>query len=239
MLCNVERRLVEMNESYVKLYRRLLDNPVLAMDNNAFILFTKLLLKVNYKDGSVTLGRSQLATLCNLKQSTTYITAKRLQSNNMITAESCSKYTKFTVVNWAKYQSPSETGQQQDNSNITSKRAKHNTIKRKRIYIDTNVSMAIEKSPSSEINEMFEYWTETTGNEISSQLKSNRYACSNLLKKHGKDKLKLLINGVSIARQDAYAPRISNFSQLQTKQDDLIVWGQKNKLSSQKKVVVI
>ncbi len=77
------------------------------------------------------------------------------------------------------------------------------------------------------LNEVFVYWKETTGLPITAQVKANRFAANNLLKKYGIEKLHKLIDGVALARGDTYAPRIANFSQLQAKVDDLLVWGNK------------
>lgn len=74
-----------------------------------------------------------------------------------------------------------------------------------------------KKTPRADIDGMFKYWESTTGIAISSRIKQNRYACSNLLKKYDPAKLRQLIQGVAVAQQTAYAPRISDFTQLQAK----------------------
>jgi hypothetical protein len=82
------------------------------------------------------------------------------------------------------------------------------------------------------INEMFDFWAAECGFNIESRVKANRAACSNLLKKHGKDKLMQLIRGVALTHSDQYAPGIADFSQLQQKLPDLLVWGRKKHGSS-------
>lgn len=80
-----------------------------------------------------------------------------------------------------------------------------------------------------DINEMFDYWNEKLGYEITAKRQANRNACKNLIKKHGLEKLTKLIDGVAMAQTDQYAPRISDFTSLQSKLNDLMVWGkQKN-----------
>jgi hypothetical protein len=97
--------------------------------------------------------------------------------------------------------------------------------------IDNTVSTNVDRPdkparlPSTEINEILDFWVETVGYKIDSRVKQNRFAASNLLKKHGKAKLQQLIKGVALAQQEQYAPRISDFAQLQQKTNDLIVWG--------------
>lgn len=91
----------------------------------------------------------------------------------------------------------------------------------------TNVIGA--KAPESfgkpEINDLFDYWAQEVGYNIESRVKQNRAAASNLVKKHGKAKLQQLIRGVALTHSDQYAPRISDFSQLQQKVNELMVWG--------------
>lgn len=82
-----------------------------------------------------------------------------------------------------------------------------------------------------EINEMFEYWNKKLGYEVIAKKQSNRNACNNLLKKHGKERLAKLIDGVALAQSDQYAPRISDFSSLQAKLNELMVWGKQKSTS--------
>lgn len=84
-----------------------------------------------------------------------------------------------------------------------------------------------------EINIVMDYWTETVGYKIESRVKQNRFAASNMLKKHGLDKLKQLITGVALAHNDQYAPRISDLAQLQQKMSDLVVWGRQQQRTAQ------
>ena len=91
--------------TYIKLYREILDNPRLSSDNNAYLMFTKLLLKVDRHTGTYITGRKKLATLCNLKETTAWMTLKRLNDDNMINMLSDKHKTKITICNWDEYQS--------------------------------------------------------------------------------------------------------------------------------------
>ena len=108
-------------------------------------------------------------------------------------------------------------------------KAQDNNIDNKEITGITNV---IGETPvkygNSEINDMFDYWKATVGYEISSRRQANRNACSNLIKKHTADGVRKLIQGVALAQNDRYAPRIADFVGLQAKTNELIVWGKNN-----------
>jgi hypothetical protein len=74
---------------------------------------------------------------------------------------------------------------------------------------------------------MFDYWQKTTGIKIIARERANRYACNNMLKKHGDAKLRQLIDGVALAQDDRYAPSIADFTDLQSKLNQLLTWGKK------------
>lgn len=78
-----------------------------------------------------------------------------------------------------------------------------------------------------EINELFDYWAQVCQYNIESRIKQNRYAASSMLKKYGPEKLHRLIDGVSMAHSDQYAPQISDFVELQQKVTRLVAWGKK------------
>jgi hypothetical protein len=78
-----------------------------------------------------------------------------------------------------------------------------------------------------EINELFSYWSKECGYDIETRVTANRRAASSLLKKHGAEKLKSMIRGVSMTQSDRYAPSISDFTELQQKLPALLVWGKK------------
>jgi hypothetical protein len=82
-----------------------------------------------------------------------------------------------------------------------------------------------------EIDEMLDYWADYVGYKIEARIKQNRFAVSNLLKKHGEDKLKRLVDGVVLAKQDRFAPSIADFAQLQQKYNDLMAWGHKRQIN--------
>jgi hypothetical protein len=84
-----------------------------------------------------------------------------------------------------------------------------------------------------EINDMFDYWAVTVGYEIRFNVKNNRNACQTLLTScKGVDLLKRLIDGVAKAQQDSFAPRISDFVELQKGANKLIAWGQKKGMTN-------
>lgn len=223
-----------MERGFVKLYRSIDQNELLENDNTCLVVFVKLLTRVNRNTGTYTTGRNKLASMCNINPNTLYSALKRLEASTIIQQQSNSSSTTISICNWWKYQ-------QDVNSSSTERRRGINTKQEKKENIDTNVSsskaIVTAKTPSTDINEMFEYWQTTLGFPLNGQVKNNRYACSNLLKKYGKEGLKQMINGVALSKSDMYAPRISDFCSLQKKQNDLIDWGKR--ANNNPKVAVI
>lgn len=89
---------------------------------------------------------------------------------------------------------------------------------------------------NSGINGMFDFWQETVGTPIISREKSNRRACYNLLRnKHiGEEKLRHAVEFVGEIKEDRFAPRISDFVDLQSKFNELCAY--KTKYQAQQDV---
>jgi len=128
-----------------------------------------------------------------------------------------------------------ETTQSESTETIQSVNSSNRTL--------TEISLSKDKGEAQQygngdINELFEYWSDKLGYTIEGNIKRNRIACSNLMRKHGIEGVKRLIDGVELAQLDKYAPRISNFIQLQAKQTDLIVWGKSRVVEQQSNKIV-
>lgn len=88
---------------WVKLHRKIGENIFLMKDNNAYIVFTKLLLLANSK-GEIGQSTRELAETVNLNHSTLYKTLKRLEGETLIKQTSKHNYTIVYICNWGKYQ---------------------------------------------------------------------------------------------------------------------------------------
>lgn len=73
-------------------------------DNNAWIVFTKLLLMVSKNKGEWAGGRRQLAKLTNINENTLKDVLERLEKEHLITRQPNTRYTVITICNWTKYQ---------------------------------------------------------------------------------------------------------------------------------------
>lgn len=93
-----------MNNTWVKLYRKTLDNGILK-DHKAWAVFTWFLLMVDKDSGKRTFGRFQLSDELGIKPNTLYKIVKRLEKKyKVIKTISKTNHTEVLIVNWDKYQ---------------------------------------------------------------------------------------------------------------------------------------
>lgn len=134
-----------MNNGWIKLHRRLLENP--AINRPAYIsLWVILLLKANHKvhkfmwnndviyikEGQLLTGRKELSALSGIPESTIEDILKSLESQQQIRQEKTTKYRVITILNWDKYQGSDKesdnkatTKQQQTDTNKNEKNKKN------------------------------------------------------------------------------------------------------------------
>lgn len=102
------------NETWIKLYRKTLENGIMA-DHKAWAAFSWILLSVGKNTGKMTFGRYQMSDELKIKPNTLYLALHRLQKKyGVIKLINQKVYTEVLVVNWGKYQQ-SEKGQSNDN----------------------------------------------------------------------------------------------------------------------------
>lgn len=204
-------------KTFVKLYRQTLDNELLARDNNAYIVFTKLLMRVNWKTGTMTTGRYKLGYLTNLKPTTAYAALKRLERNKMITTESTSHNTTVTVCNWYKYQSDDTS----DDSLMTARRQPDDTInKNKRIKEEKNNTNVLGIKPqygNVEVNKVMDCFEQSFGMKPT-RLAENRKAAYRLIQKlKDTDKVCRTIQYAASIQGDKYSPSIGSVLDIEDK----------------------
>ena len=210
---------------WIKSHRTILEHELLANDNNAYITFTKLLLKVDHKRGQYITGRFKLSELTNLKPTTAWAALQRLKNHKMVTLVSDNQKTVVHICNWHKYQS---THDSDHDNQMTTRRQPDDTKQEVRNKNKENTNVLAKANYGNPlVNKMFDLWLKELGYPITSKLQANRRACNNLVRKHGEAGLEKLIKGVAMAANDQYGPRIADFSDLQAKFNALILWGKK------------
>lgn len=128
-----------MDNSWIKLYRKILDNDALFRSANTFTLWCWILLMVNRKSGTIKTGRHSIARWLKIKPTTVYQTLKRLEKMEMIELKSDNKMTTITVVNWSSYQ-----------ANLSSENIEKNQIRQQNDTIQEYKNKEEEKSVVAE-----------------------------------------------------------------------------------------
>lgn len=122
-----------MENGWIKLHRKLLENDIMA-DGNAFRVFCWLLLKVDRDTGKKKVARSWGARELQMPEVTFYDALMRLvKKYKMATACPTPNYTIISLSNWAKYQSSEDMPDTLPDSNPTATRQQPDTLQEGRI----------------------------------------------------------------------------------------------------------
>jgi len=136
---------------YIKLYRKLLNNPIMQKPE-LLQLFIYCLLRANHEPnktffgtidiekGQFVTGRFELSKDLKVKPSTIYKRLQMLSKSDFLNIESNNKNTLVTIVNWELYQIKGKKSNTKSNNKVTTKEQQSNTNKN-----DKNVRMKEEK----------------------------------------------------------------------------------------------
>lgn len=129
------------NLGYIRLYRKILKNPVANKDNDHLIIFLWLLLNATHTKrevmfagkavvlmpGQLIVGRKKLSVECRVSESKIYRALNRFESEHLIEQQKSNKNTLITISNWDKYQVVEQQNGQQVNTNRTTSEQQVNT----------------------------------------------------------------------------------------------------------------
>ena len=207
-----------MERGYVKLWRSIDQNELLDNDNNALVVFTKILTRVNRLTGTLTTGRNKFATTCNMKPTTLYGVLKRLESSSIIRLQSDRNSTTIYICNWQKYQ-------QDNGTNKTETRSKPVTIqekKEKENKKESNKEKSLAKHDEflTIYGQLRAFWEERTGRKLSDN-KTSRDNLKKLLIEHTPEEIQYAIAGAAYFQGKQYKPQVLSFAALYEKWDNL------------------
>lgn len=188
-----------MDNSWVKLYRKVGDNPIM-LDDKACRVFLWLLIHVNKKTGQLTAGRFQISQDLRINPSTIYKVLQRLEKKYQIcNIKSNNKFTEISLTNWAKYNPYDEKVTQDDNNKVTTKEQQSNTYTR---HIDNKDIKTNDKSlqryGNAKINELMDFFLLTMKLQIMDEsVAKNRQYANLCIKKFGFEQTKIAITAAS------------------------------------------
>jgi len=128
-----------MNNTWVKLYRKLADNDVMR-DPTALQILVWLLLRVDKITGTTSIGRYLIGLELKINPNTVYKALKRLEKKyKIVTQSSNNRFTTINLSKWAEYNPYINTVTQDGKNEVKTKEKQSNTIQdNKTIDIKTN-----------------------------------------------------------------------------------------------------
>lgn len=132
------------NEGYIKLYRQILDNPVVCKDSDHIATWVFLLSRATYKNcpaifngkkiilnpGQLITGRKKISEKFSISESKVQRILHLFEKEHQIEQQTCNKNRLITIVEWHKYQSTEQQAEQQPNNKRTTTEQQLNTNKK-------------------------------------------------------------------------------------------------------------
>ena len=130
-------------DGWIKLHRKMLDNPVVWKDSDHLAVWIYLLLNATHKDmdvlfknkritlkpGQLITSRKSIAKKLNISESKVHRVLKMLEIEQQIEQQTSNKNRLITIVGWNEYQSCEQQIEQQVNNNRTTSEQQVNTNK--------------------------------------------------------------------------------------------------------------
>lgn len=170
-----------MDNSWVKLYRKTLDNGILR-DRNAWTIFCWLMLKVDRKTGRKIIGRFWASEELGMKPGTFYDALTRLDTKwKMATLTPNNKFTEVSLTNWHKYQNDNNT----PNNKTTTSQQQDNTLqedKNKELKKDIHSALSYLKNLPEDVTKEFQQKYRATAQQV----REKAEGLANYCEGHGK-----------------------------------------------------
>lgn len=121
------------NNGYVKIYRKLLDNPIICKDSDYFSVWIYLLLsathteydtifkneRITLKSGQLITGRRVIAEKFNIDENKVQRILKMFEKQHQIEQQTSTKNRLISILNWNEYQGERQQDKQQVNNKRT------------------------------------------------------------------------------------------------------------------------
>ena len=168
-----------MNDGFVKIHRKILDNPIVCRDAEYFSVWCYLLLNATHtgikmmfdgkvielKPGQLITGRKSISAKFNISESKVQRVLKKLEIEQQIEQQTSPRKRLITVLNWSKYQIREQQNEHQVNNNRTTTEQQLNTNKnvRKKEGKNESIKNSLSEVPTDLMREVINYLNEKTG----------------------------------------------------------------------------
>jgi hypothetical protein len=130
-------------EGWIKLHRKLLENPIVCKDADHLAVWTYLLLKATHRErdsifkgeritlkpGQLIAGRKSIASFLKINEIKVQRILKLLENEHQIEQQTSNRNRLITILNWGLYQGNEQQDEQQMNNKRTTDEQQMNTYK--------------------------------------------------------------------------------------------------------------
>ena len=232
-----------MDTGFITLHRKITDNPIWK-NSQLSHLFLTLLLWANHEEkktlfngklevigrGQLITGRFKLAEATGIPKGTIHSYIATLTAMGIISTKASNKFTLITILKYNDYQLQKTKASTKTSNQLAPKEQQDSTNNNVNNVTTSKEGETPVKELSDKrnpvIQELWDYGL-TLGLSHTKQA-LNRYAIKRLLNKHPTDKLKKALEYSQKIRDEAYAPQVNNWMDLETKYLNLRNWVNKN-----------
>jgi len=132
-----------MNNGWIKIYRKMLDNPVVMKDADHLAVWMYLLLKATHdeypvmfggkkivlRSGQLITGRKKIADAVGVNESKVFRILKLFKSEQQIEQQTSNQNSLISILNWELYQTCEQQNEQRVNNQCTTDEQRVNTNK--------------------------------------------------------------------------------------------------------------
>ena len=149
-------------EGWIKIHRKILENPIICKDSDYLAVWIYLLLNATHKEipalfkgkkiilqkGQLITGRKSMASQLKISESKIFRIINDYKSEQQIEQQTSNKNSLITILNWDKYQQIEQQNEQQMNNKRTTNEQQMNT--NKNVKNDKNVKNGRNNISASE-----------------------------------------------------------------------------------------
>ena len=165
-------------EGWIKLHRKLLNNPIIIKDSDYLSIWIYLLLNATHKEydalfhgkritlqkGQLITGRKSIAEKLKINESKVQRILKTLENEQQIEQQKGNKNRLITILSWNKYQDDEQQSEQQLNNKRTTTEQQVNTNKKeKNRKNEKNVTTTVGESRVDGLQEVIDFYNENIG----------------------------------------------------------------------------
>ncbi len=135
-------------DGWIKVYRKMLDNPIITKDSDYIAVWLYLLLnathtkydtlfkgkRITLLPGQLITGRKSVCTKMHIDENKVQRILKVLENEHQIEQQTSSQNRLISIINWNEYQQSEQQNEQQVNNNCTTSEQRVNTNKKYKKY---------------------------------------------------------------------------------------------------------